>query len=540
MVFLREGILLGIVGSVVGIILGIGYSAFILYALRTWWIDAVGTTQLTLHFAAAPFTGAVFQGVVMAVIIIALSLRRLRKMSPRQLLSGARSETIVQTPGWLRTAALALLAIGAGLVVLSALGQMAPEGGFFGAGFCLLTGGALYCRLWLESPRLQPVQSLADLALASAAQQPARSFFTILLIALAVFLLVALEAFRQSPGHFDAGKQSGTGGFPLLAESQWPIYQNLDSKDGRAALNINEDAVRGMRAAAFRVRPGEDVSCLNLYQPTRPKIVGVPPAFRAEGRFQVSPDDAWSRLGSQLPAGVVPAMVDINTMLYVLHKKVGDTIEIPHGVEPIRLQIVGTLSGSLFQSEILIAEEPFLRLFPEEQGYRLYLLEASEAMWGMVTTTLEEALSDSGFDVTPAADRLAQFHRVENTYLSTFQALGALGLLLGTMGLAAVLLRNVLERRRELALLRAVGYSTGEVMRVIFVENSALLAAGLFIGTLCALLAVSPALAQRAHTLPIGSLALLLLVVAAVGLLSTWLATRVAVRTPLLASLRSE
>jgi len=91
-----------------------------------------------------------------------------------------------------------------------------------------------------------------------------------------------------------------------------------------------------------------------------------------------------------------------------------------------------------------------------------------------------------------------------------------------------------------LALLRAVGYSTGEVMRVIFVENSALLAAGLFIGTLCALLAVSPALAQRAHTLPIGSLALLLLVVAAVGLLSTWLATRVAVRTPLLASLRSE
>ena len=52
-------------------------------------------------------------------------------------------------------------------------------------------------------------------------------------------------------------------------------------------------------------------------------------------------------------------------------------------------------------------------------------------------------------------DRIAAFHRVENTYLSTFQSLGALGLLLGTAGLAAVLLRNVLERRRELALLRA-------------------------------------------------------------------------------------
>ena len=39
---------------------------------------------------------------------------------------------------------------------------------------------------------------------------------------------------------------------------------------------------------------------------------------------------------------------------------------------------------------------------------------------------------------------------MENTYLSTFQTLGGLGLVLGTFGLAAVLLRNVLERRREL------------------------------------------------------------------------------------------
>jgi hypothetical protein len=31
--------------------------------------------------------------------------------------------------------------------------------------------------------------------------------------------------------------------------------------------------------------------------------------------------------------------------------------------------------------------------------------------------------------------KLAAFHRVENTYLATFQALGALGLLLGTLGL---------------------------------------------------------------------------------------------------------
>ena len=73
-------------------------------------------------------------------------------------------------------------------------------------------------------------------------------------------------------------------------------------------------------------------------------------------------------------------------------------------------------------------------------------------------------------------DRLAEFHRVENTYLSTFQALGGLGLLLGTVGLGAVLLRNALERRRELALLEAVGYRRGHFLLMAVAENTLLLA----------------------------------------------------------------
>src|SRR6185436_5237529 len=91
---------------------------------------------------------------------------------------------------------------------------------------------------------------------------------------------------------------------------------------------------------------------------------------------------------------------------------------------------------------------------------------------------LESALSDYGFDAASTAERLAAFNRVENTYLSTFQALGGLGLVLGTIGLAAVLLRNVLERRRELALLRAVGYNSRHFTVMIISENALLLFAG--------------------------------------------------------------
>ena len=157
-----------------------------------------------------------------------------------------------------------------------------------------------------------------------------------------------------------------------------------------------------------------------------------------------------------------------------------------------------------------------------------------------VAAALEEGLSDYGFDATSTSERLARFHRVENTYLSTFQMLGGLGLALGTLGLGAVLLRNVLERRRELALLRAVGYGRAHFGVMIVAENALLLACGLLTGTFCALLAVAPVAAARGGRLPWASLGLLLAAVAVSGLAASLVATAAALRAPLLAALREE
>ena len=129
---------------------------------------------------------------------------------------------------------------------------------------------------------------------------------------------------------------------------------------------------------------------------------------------------------------------------------------------------------------------------------------------------------------------------MENTYIATFQALGALGLLLGTVGLAAVLLRNVLERRRELALLRAVGYRQRNLIAMVLAENALLLVAGLAIGAVCALLAIAPALAARGGGFSVLSIAGLLLAVLVTGMAASLAATIAVARLPVLASLRSE
>jgi ABC-type antimicrobial peptide transport system permease subunit len=143
-------------------------------------------------------------------------------------------------------------------------------------------------------------------------------------------------------------------------------------------------------------------------------------------------------------------------------------------------------------------------------------------------------------DASTTASRLASFHRVENTYLSTFQSLGGLGLLLGTLGLAAIVLRNVLERRRELALLRAVGYRPRAFALMILSENALLLILGLLTGCLSAVVAIAPAIQERGWSSGSGAGPALLAAVAVAGVLASLAAVLFAWRSPLLASLRAE
>jgi len=234
-------------------------------------------------------------------------------------------------------------------------------------------------------------------------------------------------------------------------------------------------------------------------------------------------------------------IADANSMTYVLHKSLGDDIAIANGDRPVRLRLVAALADSIFQGELLMSDANFARLFPEQEGYRFLLVDAPAGRVAQISAAIEEGAGDLGADAVETTARLAEFHRVENTYLSTFQTLGGLGLLVGTLGLAAVVLRNVLERRRELALLGAVGYRRFHIFTIIVAENLLLLAWGLAIGIACALVAIVPAIAERGGRLPVtGSGALLLVAVFAAGLLSSVVATRAALRAPLLQSLRSE
>jgi ABC-type antimicrobial peptide transport system permease subunit len=266
--------------------------------------------------------------------------------------------------------------------------------------------------------------------------------------------------------------------------------------------------------------------------------------FSFAGSMASTPDEQanpWHLLDRTFPDGALPAIADQTTLMYSLHLGVGDDFTFtPEGHEPVTLRIVGALADSMLQSELIIGEAAFMRLFPRNEGYRVWMIDAPSAQQSELTTRLEDRLSDFGVDVTDTHERWASYHQVENTYLATFQALGSLGLVLGTIGIGAVLARNVLERRREIGLLRAIGFAPTDVRRMALSEGMALVIAGLVLGTTCALVAILPALRDRAQALPLANLAGLLVAVVVTGFVTQLVAIQMATRTSVTAAIKSE
>jgi hypothetical protein len=298
------------------------------------------------------------------------------------------------------------------------------------------------------------------------------------------------------------------------------------------------------------VHAGDDASCLNLYQPGRPRVFGVPHALIERGGFRFAGTEArtaadkadpWRLLEAATDGGGVPVFGEVHTVEWMLKSGLGGTLEVPDGQgNPVKLRIVGLLQDSVFQSELVLSEANFLRLFPRQEGFSDFLLDPPAGRSEDIASLWQTALADRGVIVTPARERLAAYLAVENTYLSTFQVLGGFGLLLGALGLAVVLLRNALERRGELALLRALGYRRRALGGMVLAENAALLLLGLGAGVGAAALAVAPQVLAGEGAVPWARLAGLLGLVLAMGLAAGGLAVRSTVRAPLVPALRKE
>lgn len=583
-VFLAEGLLVVSVGALLGLVAAVAYASLMVYGLKTWWIGAIGTRFLEVSVKPMSLVLGLAIACFVAVAAVVWALRGMRALSPRELLAGSVERWLTaegQRRRGRRASRIALVsAILAGLLLAGAITRLIPTSeaffglswqviAFFIVGIAFLVTSVSLLAAWLDSDRSMAVRGsgmagIVRLGTRNAARHRLRSVLSMALVASATFVIAAVAAGHRNPGVESPDRNSGNGGFLLVAETSTPILKDLNTEDGRGKLGITARVSAGdnslldeMLAMPFRVKPGENASCLNLYQTRLPTILGAPTQMIERGGFRfvnAGTDNPWRLLTEepdQDPIPVIPVLGDMNTLMYSLHKAVGDTIAVPDEEHPeYRLRIAGMFDGSVFQGVLLMSEQNFQQLYPEQIGYRYFLIGHRQHETGQRRPPREEArrfsdvletqLSAYGFDAEPVADRLANFLAVQNTYLSTFQTLGGLGLLLGSFGLATVMLRNILERRSELALMRAVGFRSTSLALVVLWENAFLLVCGLAAGTVSALLAMLPHILSIGAEVPWASGALILGGVFAVGMAAASLAVAEAVRTPIITTLRSE
>ncbi len=571
---ITEGLTLSIVGALLGIPLGILYAKLILAGLSGWWIGAVTVAFLDFFITTRSLIIGVVAGVLVSLLAIYFAIRALRRLPAIELLRG-RTELVGSRQGsrsvWLNRISLTVWISGLALALsgLTQSGQM-QAGLFVGGGMVLLIGamGLVYSRLlrWQQgnvSRKAKGDYSLLSLASRNIGRNPLRSTLTLGLLAVTSFLILSLSAFQIRP------TMEAAGGFTLIGESSTPIYQNLgDPTVRRDYLGPAADALNDATIFAFKMRPGDEASCNNLYQASEPKIVGVSSLFAewekmapAERRFsfmaqlptnEKSPQTVWEAVQVRATGtkdDPLPVVLDLNTAMWSLHLKaqINEVFSFEFHDKEIHFKTVGLLNNSLLQGVLLIGEENFQQAFPDLSGFQFFL--ASEASRQNATTpstlsrqqlvnTLEKGWGDEGLDLMDSEKVLEQLLAVQNTYLKAFQSLGALGLLLGTLGLAIVQIRSVLERRSELATLRAIGFRSTRIGLLILLENCLLLVGGIMVGGITAVVCVAAPLLQNAQFTELMQPLAWVGVVIIVGLLAGAFAVRTAARQPLLSALR--
>jgi ABC-type antimicrobial peptide transport system permease subunit len=578
--FLVEGAALAFIGSLIGVAGGILYARAMLHGLTTIWRSATNTSALTFHASPVTILIGLISGTLVAVITIWVVLRRQAGQPARELLAGDGSADVhvgtdtkgskARRAGALRSVARriikapviawASLALAIATVAAAfAMNETSNPEYFFSAGSLALLAGLAFTSVALGRMlrgKSHTHVTTTSLSLRGAARRKTRSVATVALLACGVFLIVSLGVFRLDAEANAWKRSSGTGGFALIGESTLPIVKDLNTAEGRDALGLDEKILQGVSFVPFRVRDGDDASCLNLNRAQQPRLLGVNSSKMPHDAFSFAKlmDNAWGKRSQWsvldrtatpdrivLEDNEVAAYGDAASIQWALHKKIGDTLAYrDERGNDFDARLVGGLANSILQGALIIDEAEFTRRFPSVSGYRMFLIDCPSNALPQVSAELTRALQDYGFEATPAAQRLAAFNAVQNTYLSTFQVLGGLGLLLGSAGLGIVVLRNVLERRGELALLIAVGFRRARVQKLVLAEHAALLALGLVIGIVSALVAILPSLLSPRGELPVKSLALTLGGVLLFGMISTWLATHAAVRGNLLEGLRNE
>ena len=557
---LQELLPIIVVGVFLGIAVGVLYAIALISALETVWIDAIVNPFLEVHLSSLTLLMGGLVSFTISYFTIRSTIKRKTKTPSRILLAG---NTLNQTAVGKKSTQLVWRLLPIGFIALACsvayfgkdLKGESAAGAFFGVGSLVLVALLTALANWLSNPSVNNQSfSMARLAFSNLARAGNRTLITIGLTAAACFMILATSVFRLSPTY------QGTGGFSHVIESSQSIYHDLNSDEGRYELGFKkkeEAELDKWHFYPFRMESGQDASCQNLFQANRPQLLGATKEFIQYGGFEWAEfrpefeENPWLALESSEPKDSIPVVLDYNTAVYAmkLYGGVGSQFIIQDEFgKDLQLEIVGLLKNSMLQGVVVMDETNLVEHFPSISGYKFFLSESVSNRDGAelvaaresIANLLNNRLVDYGVSTELSSDRLAGYLSVQNTYLSTFQALGALGILLGAIGLTIAQYRNLGYRCGELALMRSSGFTNQRLMSMVMIENLWQLGLGVAMGAIAAMVAVTPLARLLGTSFPWITVLLLVLGTLVIGHIGARWATSRVLKSPILQALRAD
>ncbi len=497
--YLWEGLTVALLGGILGLVVSIFYTQLVFKILNTLWFDIVRTDVLLIKIYPATVAIGLVISLLVSLFAIYISISRFQKQKTAELqkqTSTAKSKTMELI--WNGTMVLSLVAsIGIFVFQIFFSAQMNPSLFFTTGGLLLIGLLLLFRRFIIKFEKNKNTElGLGKLAQLNLSRNKGRSLTVVILFALGTFIVVSTGSNKLDLFANAQNKTSGTGGFLYFAETTMPVLFDLNNPGKRAEEGIFED----FRAVQFRKVEGDDASCLNLNRTTQPAILGVDPEA-LQGRFsfaskikELGDENPWLALNKTFDDGTIPAIADQTVIQWGLGKKVGDILLYQNELgDTLQLKLIAGTTPSIFQGYVIISNQNFLKNYPTNSGSHIFLIDGNKDNEQQIGDELQSVFRDYGWEMELTAKRLVEFYSVTNTYLSIFLALGALGLILGTIGLAVILARTLLERRREISVMQAIGFNNIPIFKIITNEYLILLITGVVIGFITAVVATLPA-----------------------------------------------
>jgi putative ABC transport system permease protein len=544
-----EGLMLGVAGAVLGLLGGL--------------VLAPALNELFKAFGAElPHSGTVVEtrtivvsltvGIVVTLLAGLPAALRATRVPP---LAAMREG--VEIPHAVRTRRQILVRTGIGIAILLLLRILIGGGVVITAVAIILVGRAFFVarrlRRGARPKRYRVVPALArvigllvswrgitgQLARENSMRQPGRTMITAaaLTVGLALVAFVAVLADGTKATINQAVSRSFAGNL---------IVENSQSGN-------NEQGIPALVAPALRRVPG---------------VKAVTPVAFTEGRLKGSTSNLritaidpstfeqvyrveWKN-GSNATLASLGNDGTILTKSYAesKHLKVGQTISV---LTPTDRRVPLTVRGIASDNARLLGELTIgLSLAREAFGQRDDALDFVSYASGATNAQVQPAVNRLLAASFPQARSrtAAQFKQDQanqiNTLLALIYVLLALSVIVSLFGIVNTLILSIYERTRELGMLRAIGTSRRQIRQMIRYESviTALIGGvfGLVIGVVGALLVTSLTLSESGYvqSIPVGTLAILLVVAALAGLLAAQLPARRAARLDMLQALASE